>query len=420
MSSSTEFTGPRNRLRRRGRRAAVLAVVGLGASSALAGCGDDSSGSDETMTLRTLDSYTEELDGAVTEEILTACGDEAGVEIERQAIPLDQLLAQVLRQASEESLPDLVLLDNLYVQRVAEAGALSSMDTYGFDDADSYYASVIDAATYDGKLYGVATAVDTLGLYYNETLLNEAGIEPPRSWEQLVDAAEQLTDGQQYGINFAAIANEEGTFQFLPFFWSAGATLTDIDSPEAAEALQLWVDLVGNGYASRDVVNWDQGDITDQFLAGNAAMMVNGPWALAELQEAEGLEFGMVPLPSPTEGENATVPLGGEIWTLPVTDDERQAKAWEVLDCMLQSEEMLKWGEETAHIPAKPDVAGQMDDPTMRAFQEILETARPRTAELGPDYPATSQPLWNALQSAIIGEATPEEALATAAEEVSN
>jgi multiple sugar transport system substrate-binding protein len=42
------------------------------------------------------------------------------------------------------------------------------------------------------------------------------------------------------------------------------------------------------------VVNWSQSDVEAQFQAGNAAMMVNGPWRLPLLNAAKGLGFGAV------------------------------------------------------------------------------------------------------------------------------
>lgn len=413
-SFGTKARGSRSARLRHG----SLAVACVVAATTLAACGSGGEGSGGGASLRTLDTYTEKLDGAVTAQILDRCADQSGTSIQRQAVPLDQLLAQVLRQASSRSLPDLVLMDNLYVQRVAATGALSPIGQYGFDKADAYYDSVVNAATYKGKLYGLATAVDTLGLYYNKSMFEEAGLEPPKDWAELEAAAKKLSSGNRYGIAFSAVGNEEGTFQFLPFLWSAGADLTKLDTPEAAKALGLWVRLVQGGSASRSVVNWTQGDVTDQFVAGNAAMMVNGPWALAELREKAGLDFGMIPIPSPEAGRNAEVPLGGEIWTIPVTGDDSQKVAWQVLQCMVQPKPMAEWAEKTAHIAAKPDVAAEADDPTMRAFQEILKSARPRTQVLGANYPEASEAMWTALQAAIIGNASPEQALSEASAKV--
>ena len=92
-------------------------------------------------------------------------------------------------------------------------------------------------------------------------MLAQAGVTPPTTWDELKAAAAKLTSGNRYGVAFSALANYEGTWQFLPFMWSNGGDETNIASPQVAEALQLWVDLVGSGSASRSVVNWTQADV---------------------------------------------------------------------------------------------------------------------------------------------------------------
>jgi extracellular solute-binding protein len=62
------------------------------------------------------------------------------------------------------------------------------------------------------------------------------------------------------------------------FLWSNGGSLLDLASDKAKQALELWVDLVQSGCASRGVVNWSGGGVADQFIGGRAAMMVSGPW----------------------------------------------------------------------------------------------------------------------------------------------
>ncbi|MQA86314.1 MAG: extracellular solute-binding protein [Streptosporangiales bacterium] len=394
------------------RRSAALAAAACLATSVVA-CGGGGGGGGDALVLSELDPYTEKLDGQITANILDRCGKRAGVTVDRQAVPGTEIVPQVLRQASSRSLPSLLLLDNLYVQQIAETGALTPLDSYGFKDTDSYYESAISAGTYKNKLYGLPTAVDTLALYYNKEMFSKAGLSPPKDWTELTEAAQKLSGGSRYGIAFSAVANEEGTFQFLPFFWGAGAELTKPNSPEAVKAVDLWTKLVQGKAASRSVLNWTQADVTDQFIAGNAAMMVNGPWALAELKEQKDVEYGVVPIPAP-DGGKATVPLGGEVWVIPATDDEQQQKAWQVLQCMNEPKNMLEWGEKTAHLPATPEVAEQMSDPVMRSFADALPETRPRTDPLGPRYPDASKALWTALQAAITGQATPEEALANA------
>ena len=83
---------------------------------------------------------------------------------------------------------------------------------------------VVDASSYRGELYGLQPVTNTVGLFYNEDILDQARVKPLTTWDELRTAAGQLTSGKHYGIAFAAPANYEGTWQFLPFMWSTAAT----------------------------------------------------------------------------------------------------------------------------------------------------------------------------------------------------
>src|SRR3712207_1609472 len=184
-----------------------------------------------------------------------------------------------------------------------------------------------EAATYEGEVYGLAPTVNTLGLFYNTDLLAAAGVTPPKTWEELKAAATALTSGDQYGMAFSAIATYEGSWQFLPFMWTNGGDETALDTPQVSEALQLWVDLVDSGAASESVIQWSQGDVKDQFVAGKAAMMINGPWQIPSLNENPDVTWDVVQVPVNQEGQTPVAALGGEVWSVPVNgDDAKQAQ----------------------------------------------------------------------------------------------
>ena len=101
-----------------------------------------------------------------------------------------------------------------------------------------------------------------------------------------------------------------------------------------AEALQFWKDLVDDGSASKSVVNWSQADVNDQFIAGKAAMMLNGPWQIPALDKAK-INYGVVKFPVNKPGQTSIAPLGGEAWTVPVTsNDAKMTKAADLVKCM--------------------------------------------------------------------------------------
>jgi multiple sugar transport system substrate-binding protein len=393
-----------------------LAVAALTIPLALSACDGSSGGggsSADVKSLRVVDYYGNEPDKSNYQKVLEACGKANGVTIEREVVPGPDLIAKVLQQASSRTLPDVLMLDNPDLQQIAATGALSALNDYGLT-ADGYAKGVVDASTYKGKLYGLQPITNTIGLFYNKDILAKAGVTPPTTWDELRTAAKKLTAGKQYGIAFSAPANYEGTWQFLPFMWSNGGDEKNIATPEVAGALQLWVDLVKDGSASKSVVNWTQAEVNDQFKAGNAAMMVNGPWQFPVLNADSALHYDVVPIPAPKAGGTVVAPLGGETWTVPNTGNKaKQTVAAKVVQCLNSDDNQLMLGKERKTVPTKTALQTKFvaDEPSMKAFSAMVQTARARTGELGADWPKAATKIYTAVQSALAGGVPPLDAL---------
>ncbi|WP_205855898.1 ABC transporter substrate-binding protein, partial [Phytoactinopolyspora endophytica] len=357
-------------------------------------------------------------DKSLVQEGLDRCADDLGVTLERETVPGADLMTKVLQQASSKTLPDILMLDNPEVQQVAATGALAPLDDYGLS-ADGFARGIVDATSYDGKLYGLAPVVNTIGIFYNAEVLDEEGVEPPTTWDELRSAAADLTEGDRYGVAFSANATYEGSWQFLPAMWTNGGDETDLTTPEVSEALQLWVDLVQNGSASNSVVNWTQGDVKDQFVAGKAAMMVNGPWNIPDLNTHEDLEWDVVQFPVNEQGQTPVAPLGGEAWTVPLTGDEaKQAKAAEFVECLNSEENQLALAESRFTVPTRTALADEYVDlvPSMEAFTEQVSNARSRTGQLGEEWPEAATVIYEAIQLALTDQASPEDAFTRASD----
>ncbi|KUN03607.1 sugar ABC transporter substrate-binding protein [Streptomyces yokosukanensis] len=390
---------------------AAVALV-LSASGCAGGPGADSA-SGEVTSITALDYYTDASEHAQWSERLDACGKGAGVTVEHRSVPGASLVPKVLRQASSRTLPDLLMLDNPDLQQIAQTGALTPLDRYGIGSG-GFAKGILSAGTYRGKVYGLAPTVSTIALFYNKDMLSRAGVAVPRTWEELKAAAARLTRPGRYGMAVDANATFEGTWQFLPFLWSNGGDERHLDTPQAAQALQLWVDLVRSGSMSRSVLNWTQADVHDQFVAGRTAMMVNGPWRTSEMNKLKDLHWGVAPIPVRRSGQTLVTPLGGEVWTVPQNASKaRQAKAARVLACLNDSAHMLALARQNFTVPSRPAVASRYAEqvPSMAAFVGSVERARARTGELGVSWPKAATGIYTAVQAALTGEQTPREAL---------
>jgi multiple sugar transport system substrate-binding protein len=362
------------------------------------------------------DYYNYEPDQGIYGKVLNACGAAEGVKIVRDIVPGASYIPKVLQEGSSHTLPDVLMLDNPEVQQIASTGALTPLSQYGLSASGSV-PGVVAASTYQGQLYGLQPVANTIALFYNKDALSKAGVTPPTTWAQLQATAKQLTSGSQYGIAFAAPPTGEGTWTFLPFMWSNGGDEKDIATQQTADALQQWVDLVKNGAASKSVLTWTQGDVLDQFKAGKAAMMINGPWQLPALNAIKGLNYGVVPIPAPAAGKPTVGPLGGETWTVPNTGNkDREQAAAKIVACLYSDKNQLSLAAQRQTVPTKTALQAQFiaANPSMTAFSGLVAAARSRTGELGADWPATETRIANAIQSALTGQAAPLKALQTA------
>jgi multiple sugar transport system substrate-binding protein len=337
-------------------------------------------------------------------------------------VPFGELVSRTLQMAAVRKPPAISAIDNPDVLRVAKAGILKdiSADVTKLKTWEDTYAGPKAAVSEGNKVFGVPIGSNSLALYFNKKMFADAGVaSPPKTWAELTEAATKTTKSPVYGIAFSAVNTEEATWQWEPFLWSNGGSLTDLDSDKAKEALQLWVDWVKKGVASRDVVNWNQGDVPNQFTGGRAATMVMGPWQLTNVR-GSGIDFGIVTIPVPKEGDKVVVPLGGEVWCVLKGDSKVEQAAMKFVEFTQEPERLRKICDTFNYISSVRSIAKQQGeaDATLQPFVDQMETARARSQDGGAKYPEISLATRTAIQRALTGEAEAGAALKEAAAKI--
>jgi multiple sugar transport system substrate-binding protein len=337
-------------------------------------------------------------------------------------VPFGELVSRTLQMAAVRKPPGISAIDNPDVLRVAKAGILKdiSADVTKLKLWEDTYPGPKAAVTDGSKVFGVPVGSNSLALYYNKKMLTEAGVaSPPKTWTELTETATKTTKSPVYGIAFAAVNTEVATWQWEPFLWSNGGSLTDLGSEKAKEALQLWVDWVQKGVASKEVVNWSQEDVPNQFIGGRAATMVMGPWQLSNVKKS-GIDFGIVTIPVPKEGEKPVVPLGGEVWCVLKGDSKVEQAAVKFIEFTQEPERLRKICDTFNYISSVRSIAKQQGeaDPQLQPFVDQMDTARARSQDGGAKYPDISLATRTAIQKALTGQASAEDALKEAATKI--
>ncbi|WP_308310643.1 extracellular solute-binding protein [Streptomyces sp. GbtcB6] len=348
---------------------------------------------------------------------VTACGSAAGVKLKRTSYDTTDLGNKALLAAQQGNAPDVMLVDNPVVSTLVAAGILNKTGDLGLDTS-SIQQNIIGAGTIDGASYGVPIGANTLALYYNKKVLSAAGVDPVsvKDWASLTAALKKVKAAGKKGITFSAINTEEGSFQFLPWFWGAGGDLTKLDSAKGVAALSLWKQWVDAGYAPKDVLQNTQTTSWQEFATGDYAFGENGTWQLGNADKA-GFGYGVINIPA-QNGGSAPVPTGGEFVTVPVQQDtSRYDVSKKIVGCLTSQSNLL--ATDTTLMYVAPTAAVQTEqvakNAELKPWVAAVAAARGRTSGgLGTKYPTISQPLWTAVQSALSGGKSPQDALAAA------
>ncbi|WNM30964.1 extracellular solute-binding protein [Streptomyces sp. Li-HN-5-11] len=397
--------------------AATVAALVTGAT-ACSSTGSSSAGAGAGKGTYTIwDPYPQFDKTSAWAKLLDSCGSKAGVTIKRTAFDTTDLTNKTLLAAQQGNSPDVLIVDNPVVSTLAEAGVLTTTDENKIDTS-KVEPNLLGAGQSGGKTYGIPVGANTLALYYNKKVLKAAGVDVAtiKDWKSLTAALAKVKAAGKKGITFSAVGTEEGSFQFLPWFWGSGAKLTEVDSTQAVSALTLWTDWLKKGYAPHSVINNNQTTSWQEFATGDYAFAENGTWQLANAKKA-GLDYGVIPVPGEWGG-SAPVPTGGEFVTVPVQKQTgRYTTSDKIVTCLTSAENSyttdttLTYIAPTAAVQDKQAAA----NPDLKVWVQAVKAAKGRTSDdLGTKYPKISEQLWTAVQSSLSGSKTPKAALTAA------
>jgi multiple sugar transport system substrate-binding protein len=398
--------------------ASVVACVAGCGSTAASGAGGGSSaaagGGSGTYTI--WDPYPQFDNSSAWVQLLNKCGTSAGVSVKRTSFDTTDLTSKVLLAAQQGAAPDMLIVDNPVVSTLASGGVLTDTASTKLDTS-AIAPNLLAAGQVNGKTYGVPIGANTLALYYNKNILQAAGVDPAsvKDWASLNTALGKIKAAGKKGITFSAIGTEEGSFQFLPWFWGASANLTDLSSPASVAALSLWTGWLKSGYAPNSVINDTQTTSWQEFAAGQTAFSENGTWQLANAKKA-GFPYGIIPIPG-QNGGTAPAPTGGEFVTIPVqSNTARYATSEKLVTCLTSADNAYTTDSTLSYIGATQAVQSKQGaDSDLAPWVAAVQSAKGRTSDnLGTKYPKISQQLWTAVQAALSGSASPQAALQTA------
>ena len=330
----------------------------------------------------------------------------------------EDLMKQYTMGAISGELPDVGMVDNPDHAAFAAMGVFEDITDLLEEsgDRDKFFEGPLKSTIYEDRVYGLPHNSNCLALFVNNDMFAEKGLTPPTTWDELLACCEALKDNATDGFfPFAMSAknDEEGTFQFMPWFISAESSIEDLSGANTVRGLEFLKSMVDKGYMSKDVINMSQADANSRFMNGLCAMQLNGPWNVPTIaQDAPDLNYSVTLVPK--DKKYASV-LGGENFGVCVGAPKKEA--YELLHWLCSEQVNADFAEQAGKFPVRSDSIALKniwtEDPIYKVFGEQLEYAMPRGPH--PRWPEVSKCVSGALNNVLTGAMSAQDALNQAA-----
>ena len=309
---------------------------------------------------------------------------------------------------------DVMFLPGNMVPLWAGAKGLISIDSLNRrinPDDNDIYDSVKTFAVVNGEYYVVPFQAPSMVFYYRTDIYEQAGLQPPKTIDEMYKTAKMLTKDGMYGIAYPGGPGEGACSFWSYFLWSYGGTYFDDDwvpqlnTPEAIDSAKMFATMLQE-CAPRGVTTWQNEETVAAFSAGNVAAMIMWPGfynrVTDERQSRVFDKVGVAPVPIGPAGFAA--PRFGT-WGMGITANgaAKIDAASELISAFCGQDGLREFVVNYAPTSSKrvnssPDFAS---NPTIAAVGAVLDTAQER-----PAIPESSQyitAVGNAINSIVAG-----------------
>jgi multiple sugar transport system substrate-binding protein len=333
------------------------------------------------------------------------------IKIHIEVTTSDGLPQRVLTALQSGAAPDIIEVQHGWVNGYAQADLIQPLDDT-IQQKDDYVKGAIDYVTWDGKLWGIPYRVETHAIIYNKDEFTAAGLDPanpPATWKDFQAAAAKLSKAGQFGFAITGGGEMGNTiFRALPFIWMNGGDIISADqkkatlnSPEAIEAVQYYVDFYKNKQSPDSTLQNDGIANRKLFDTGTVAMYQSGQFDVPAIQKESGgkINVAAMPIPHP-EGKQTAAILGGWSYVVP-KDAKNPTDAKKFLQFMNTSENQAFF---TDTFPARTTAmaAARFNDPLLAEFKKMLPYGR--AVPTNKNWVQITQAFFDGIQRILLGD----------------
>ena len=335
----------------------------------------------------------------------------------------DQLAQLVANLQAKSDEYDVIDMDVIWTAEFASNGWIIPLPESQFP-LGQFLKPAVGTAMYQGRLYAVPDYSNADVLYYRKDILAKAGLQPPRTWDQLQRLAE--TVAPRYGLYGYAgtFAPYEGlTVNFAAAVQSAGGSILSqegtkvtVDSPQALRGLEFLVNGFGQGWIPKVALTYEEESSQAAFEAGKFLFLDNWPDVYAALSVPGPLnrvygKVGIAPLPGP-DGPGSSS-LGGANLAISAFSQHQQS-ALNFIKYMTDEANERQMLEQGSFPPVwaqlYTDKSLRHSYPYLSVLEQAINLAQPRPAIT--NYDQASLAISSAVYEALTRQKQPQQALA--------
>ena len=362
------------------RSAAVLGTVGF-ASLLLVACGgkkEDSSSAKNSLTVYVDNGYK-----SYMEEAAKAFEKETGTKVDIKTGDALGGLDKLSLDNQSGKAPDVMMAPYDRVGGLGNDGQLAEVTLNKDSKTDKTTESLV---TNGGKVYGAPAVIETLVLYYNKDLLQEA----PKTFGELEELAKdsKYDFADEDGKNTAFLADWTNFYYAYGLLSGNGGYVFGKDGTDPKDVgLNNQGAIDGIEYAKTWYAKWPKGlqdtkgaanFIQTQFQEGKTAAIIDGPWKASSLKEAK-VNYGVATIPTLPNGKAYSAFGGGKAWVIPAGANNPEA-AQKFVDFLTTTDQQKAFYDKTNEVPANTEAreyaVGKNDELTTAVVKQF-ENAQP-------------------------------------------
>ncbi|WP_337099066.1 extracellular solute-binding protein [Paenibacillus sp. YIM B09110] len=421
------------------KKLSIVATSLVTASLVLAACGNnneagkapgssDDSGK-EKVTLSIWHNYTGDDQRAQTMRSIIEQyqKDHPEVELDVQAIPPDGYRTRLKTVAAANEMPDLFVMWPGVMTKEFQAGNLLQPVNELLDSKpewkEGFLPGSFDGFTIGQDIFSAPIALSpTSILFYNKSILEANGLQPPKTWDDLMNAVSVLKEKKITPISlgnkaawlaqssiFSSLADRvTGTEWFLKAAAQDGAKFTD---PEFVQSLAYLQELGNAGAFQEGFNSIDNTQMEQYFAQGKSAMMIDGGWALTNLAASASKEaldqMGATVLPSIPGGKGDPNTISGVVGTgigmSAKVDGAKKQAAYDLMFAMAGPDAQKRVLESNQLVSYKVDLDKSKVTPIFAEVYELVNSVTRTPVYDGVLSSAVADELNNGLQELLMG-----------------